>query len=358
MTHPIANFMQPFFSHYLPVQRGLAINTIAAYRDATKLLLSHVADALKKSVDVLDVEDLTAAVVLGFLDYVQQQRGCSANTRNARLAAIRALFAFIGRQQPELLAQCRQIRAIPLKRTAQMRVDYLEEAELQALMDAVNLNARTGVRDRALLLLLYNSGARVSEIVALELNHLRLNGSTQVDLQGKGNKHRACPLWPETVAALKDYLQLRRPTQPDTQALFLNANGAPITRFGIRYVVGKYAAIAAHQCPSLKTKTVTPHTLRHTTAMHLLRAGNEVNMVSYWLGHADINTTHIYLEIDMVMKRKMLEKVDAPVNNDRAPWHKPGILEWLNELGKAPGLCAVNQQRMKRTAPMTAVNFT
>lgn len=357
MTHPIANFMQPFFSHYLPMQRGLAINTIAAYRDATKLLLSYVADQLKKSVDVLDVEDITAAVVLGFLDHVQQQRGCSAKTRNARLAAIRALFAFIGRQQPELLAQCRQIRAIPLKRTAQVSVDYLEEAELQALMDAVDLNTRTGVRDRALLLLLYNTGARVSEIVALNLNHLRLNGSTQVDLQDKGNKHRTCPLWPETVVALKDYLRQRCSTQPDTQALFLNANGAPITRFGIRYVIGKYAAIAAHQCPSIKTKTVTPHTLRHTTAMHLLRAGNDINMVSYWLGHADINTTHIYLEIDMEMKRRMIEKVDAPIINERAPWHKPGVIEWLNALGN-PGLCEANPGRMKRYERMGVVNFT
>ena len=358
MTHVVADFMQAFFSHYLPVQRGLSFNTIAAYRDAIRLLLCYVADHLKKPVDVLDIEDITEVVVLGFLDHIQQQRGCSGKTRNARLAAIRSLFAFIARQQPELLVQCRQIRAIPLKRTGPVRVDYLEEIELQALMDAVDLNTRTGVRDRALLLLLYNTGARVSEVVALSLNHLRLSGSTQVDLQGKGNKHRACPLWSETVVALKDYLQQRRPNQPETQALFLNANGVPITRFGIRYIIGKYAAIAAHQCPSIKTKTVTPHTLRHTTAMHLLRSGNDINMVSYWLGHADINTTHIYLEIDMEMKRKMIEKVDAPNINDRAPWHKPGILEWLNELGKQPGLCTVNQERMKRNVRMREANFT
>jgi len=357
-SHAVADFMQPFFSHYLPVQRGLSVNTITAYRDATKLLLCYVADRLKKSVDMLDLEDITAAVVLGFLDHLQQQRGCSGKTRNARLAAIRCLFAFIGRQQPEMLAQCRQIRAIPLKRTGPVRVDYLEEAELQALMDAVNLNARTGVRDRALLLLLYNTGARVSEIVALELNHLRLDGSTQVDLQGKGNKHRTCPVWPETVAALKDYRRQRRPRQPATQTLFLNANGAPITRFGIRHIIGKYAAIAAHQCPSIKTKTVTPHTLRHTTAMHLLRAGNDINMVSYWLGHADINTTHIYLEIDMEMKRRMIEKVDAPIISGRAPWHKPGVIEWLNKLGNEPGLCEVNPGRMKRNARLGADSFT
>jgi site-specific recombinase XerD len=357
-SHAVADFMQPFFSHYLPVQRGLSINTIAAYRDAIKLLLCYVADRLKKSVDVLDVEDVTPVVVLGFLDHVQQQRGCTVKTRNVRLAAIRGLFAFIGRQRPEMLAQCRQIRAIPLKRTGPVRVDYLEEAELQALMNAVNIHARTGVRDRALLLLLYNTGARVSEIVTLEFSHLRLNGSTQVDLQGKGNKHRTCPLWPETVAALKDYLRQRCPAQSATQTLFLNANGAPITRFGIRHIIGKYAAIAAHQCPSIKSKTVTPHTLRHTTAMHLLRSGNDVNMVSYWLGHADINTTHIYLEIDMEMKRKMIEKVDAPIINGRAPWHKPGVIEWLNKLGNEPGLCEVNLGRMKRHERLGADSFT
>lgn len=346
MTHAVADFMKPFFSHYLPVQRGLSINTITAYRDATKLLLCYVADRLKKSVDGLDVEDLTEEVVLGFLDHVQQQRGCSGKTRNARLAAIRCLFAFIGRKHPNLLAQCRQIRAIPLKRTGMSRIDYLEEAELQALMDAVDLDTRTGVRDRALLLLLYNTGARVSEVVTLDLDHLRLNGSARIDLQGKGNKHRACPLWPETVAVLKDYLRKRLPKQPATPTLFLNANGAPITRFGIRHIIGKYAAIAADQCPSLKTKTVTPHSLRHTTAMHLLRSGNDINMVSYWLGHADINTTHIYLEIDMEMKRKMIEKADAPTINDSAPWHRPEILEWLSKLGKRPELCAVNRQRM------------
>jgi integrase/recombinase XerD len=358
MTHTVADFMQPFFSHYLPIQRGLSINTIAAYRDAIKLLLCYVADHLKKSVDVLDIEDITEGVVLGFLDHVQQQRGCSAKTRNARLAAIRCLFVFIARQQPELLLQCRQIRAIPLKRTGPVRVDYLEEAELQAMMDAVDFKARTGMRDRALLLLLYNTGARVSEIVALILNHLRLSGSPQVDLQGKGSKHRACPLWPETVTAIKDYLQQRCPTQSANQALFLNANGAPITRFGIRHIIGKYAAIAAHQCPSIKTKTVTPHTLRHTTAMHLLRSGNDINMVSYWLGHADINTTHIYLEIDMEMKRRMIEKVDAPITKGRAPWHKPGIIEWLNTLGNGPGLCEVKQGQTKRYERLGMVNFT
>jgi integrase/recombinase XerD len=358
MRYAIADCIQLFFSHYLPVQRGLSINTIACYRDSIRLLLCYAADCLKKPLDTLDVEDITETVVLCFLDHVQQQRACSAKTRNVRLAAIRGWFSFIGRQQPELLAQCRQIRAIPLTRTDQVKVDYLEEAELQALMDAVDVDTRTGIRDRALLLLLYNTGARVSEVVALDLNDLQLDGQAQVGLQGKGRKHRACPLWPETVTALKDYLLVRIPNQPATQALFLNANRAPISRFGIRHVIGKYAAIAANQCPSLKTKTITPHSFRHTTAMHLLRAGNDVSMVSYWLGHADINTTHMYLEIDMEMKRKMIEKVNAPAINGKLPWHKPGVLEWLGKLGKAPGLCEVNQQKMRKNTPLGVPNFT
>ena len=342
MNHSLANFMKRFFSHYLPVQKGLSVNTIQAYRDAIKLLLCYAADTLGRPVDRLVVEDITEKVIIAFLDYVEQERGCSSRTRNARLAAIRSLFAFIAREEPVLLLQCRRIRAIPLKRTRHETVDYLEEKEMQAILDAVDINSRTGIRDRALLLLLYNTGARVSEIVALKIPNLHLTGAGQVHLLGKGKKHRACPLWPETVTALQDYLKQRTPKESGIEQLFLNANGAPITRFGIRHITGKYAANAQQQCPSLKTKTVNPHTIRHTTAMHLLRAGNDVNMVSYWLGHADINTTHIYLEIDMDMKRKMLEKTASPTIKNKKLWHKPDILQWLNNLAKTPELCVVN----------------
>jgi site-specific recombinase XerD len=358
MTHSLANFMKRFFSHYLPVQKGLSTNTVAAYRDSIKLLLCYAADTMRKPLDKLAVEDMTEKVVLGFLDYVQEGRGCSARTRNARLAALHSLFAFIAREEPELLAQCQRIRAIPLKRTEHLAVDYLEEKEMQALLDSVNTHSRTALRDRALLLLLYNSGARVSEIVELKLCDLRLDGTPQVELLGKGRKHRACPLWPETVAALRAYLKQRTPKQPQTEQLFLNANGFPITRFGIRHITAKKAAAAQHRCPSIKTKRVSPHTIRHTTAMHLLRSGNDLNMVSYWLGHADINTTHIYLEIDMETKRKMIEKADAPALKKKAAWHKPDVLQWLNALGKAPELCAVNWEKMKNNPQTKELNFT
>ena len=342
MSHLLANYMKRFFSHYMPVQKGLSVNTIQAYRDTIKLLLCYAADTLGRSVDELAAEDITEKVVIAFLDHVEQKRKCSAGTRNARLAAIRSLFAFIAREEPALLLQCQRIRAIPLKRTQQQTVDYLEENEMQAVLDAVNINSRTGIRDRALLLLLYNTGARVSEIVELTLPDLRLDGAGQVHLLGKGKKHRACPLWPETVTALQAYLEQRFPKEPGIEYLFLNANGDPITRFGIRYITSKYGVAAQDQCPSIKTKTVNPHTIRHTTAMHLLRSGNDINMVSYWLGHADVNTTHIYVEIDMEMKRRMLEKAGAPAIKKKELWHKPDILQWLNNLAKTSKLCVVN----------------
>jgi site-specific recombinase XerD len=341
MTHIIAKFIKRFFSHYLPVQKGLAVNTILAYRDAIKLLLCYASDTLNKSVEELCVEDIDESLVLDFLEHVENTRGCSARTRNARLAAIRALFGFIAREQPCLLLHCQSIRTIPLKRTQHKTVDYLEEQEMQALLNALDLSSRTGIRDKALLLLLYNTGARVSEIVELKVADLRLDGTAQVKLLGKGKKYRSCPLWPETLEALHDYLKRRTAKNPAAQQLFLNANGSPVTRFGVRHIIGKYASAAKSQCPSIAAKAVNPHTIRHTTAMHLLRAGNDVNMVSYWLGHADINTTHIYVEIDMEMKRRMLEKVEAPTVKKPLPWQKPGVLQWLQALSKMPQLCAV-----------------
>ena len=340
MNHPLASYLKRFFSHYLPVQKGLSPHTLAAYRDAVKLLLCYLADTLTLSVDTLTVEAITAAHVSDFLDDLEQVRGCRTVTRNARLAAIRSLFAFIAREEPVLLPQCQAIRAIPLKRAEHKTVAYLEESEMQAVLDAVDIDSRTGVRDRALLMVLYNTGARVSEIVGLTLEDLRLHGTcAQVKLLGKGRKPRSCPLWPETAEALQVYLQQRHPAQSATEQVFLNANGLPITRFGIRYVTRKYGARAL--APS-SHKVVNPHSVRHTAAMHLLRAGNDINMVSFWLGHADINTTHVYVEIDMEMKRNKISTAGAPSVNSNPPWQRPDILSWLRNITKRPELCGAN----------------
>lgn len=343
MTSTLAHFLQRFLGHYLPIQRGLAANTVLAYRDTLKLLLCYAADRLKKPIDTLCIADLDEPLVLTFLEHLEGPRGCTPRTRNMRLAAIRAFFGFAAREEPALLLQSQIVRTIPLKRTPYPTIDYLEENEMQALLDAVNLRSRTGLRDRALLLLLYNTGARVSEVVYLALPDVRLDGVPQVNLLGKGRKTRICPLWPETVQDLQAYLTVRQPKDPCVQQLFLDANGRPITRFGIRHVLGKYAAQAHGACPSIAAKTITPHTIRHTTAMHLLRAGNDVNMVSYWLGHADINTTHVYVEIDMKMKRAMIEKAGSPALTKARQWKKPNVLEWLNRLTGTSELCEAKQ---------------
>jgi len=354
MNTPLATPVKRFFSDYLPVQKGLAANTVMAYRDAFKLFLCYAADTRKKGVEELVVEDLDEPLVLAFLDHLETARGCCVRTRNLRLAASRAFFGFLAREDPLLLPQCRTICGIPMKRGEHKTMTYLEEEETQAVLNAVDGKARTGVRDQALLLLLYNTGARASEIVNLKLNDLRLDDSPQVKLLGKGRKNRSCPLWPETAEALRAYLQQRVPRAPHCEQVFLNAKAYPLTRFGLRHILRKYVAQAQGKCPSLANKPVTPHTLRHTTAMHLLRSGNEVNMVSYWLGHADINTTHVYLEIDMEMKRRMLEKVPSPAVNHPAPWRKPGILEWLDNLTKATRLCAAHPEATTDGRPSTA----
>lgn len=342
-SHLVAGYIKGFFHQYLTLLKGLSDKTILAYRDALKLLLCFAADYLKKDVDDLAVEDLHDNVILSFLDYVEKGRGCSVRTRNARLATISTFFNFIGREEPSLLPQCHRIRTIPRKREEHRTIDYLNEKEIQAVSDCINLDSRTGLRDKALFLFLFSTGARAQEAVNLTIENLRLDTQGQVKLLGKGRKERACPLWPETVRAITDYLAHRKAKTSGEKRLFLNANGSPLTRFGVRHIIRKYADQAAKKCVSIGKKTVGPHCLRHSTAMHMLRAGNDINMVSYWLGHADTNTTHQYVEIDMEMKRKMLERCSPPTTRSaHRKWQQPKVLKWLDDLSKRAELCAAN----------------
>jgi site-specific recombinase XerD len=341
MKHSIATTMNPFFNQYLAVEKGLAENTILAYRDTLKLLFCFAADTLKKSVDDLHLEDIDEKRILAFLDHGESERDWTARTRNARLAGVRSYFRFIAREHPALMLQCQQIRAIPNKRTSHKVIEHLEEEETKALLASPRAEDRNGLRDHALLLLLYNTGARASEILDLDIGDLRLDGNGQVKLLGKGRKQRSCPIWAETVEAIETYLEVRQARDPNDQSLFLNGRGQRLTRFGVRYIVKKHAARAEQKEPRIKEKKVGPHTIRHTTAMHLLRSGNDVNIVRYWLGHADINTTHIYLEIDMKMKREMLEKADPPEVEKVQSWHQPKLLAWLTGLSSTSSqLCA------------------
>ena len=337
-THPIAYYVQRFFQEYLAAQKGLSPNTILSYRDALKLFLRFVSDRLKKPVDKLTLEDFDEKLVLAFLRDLEKSRGNSPQTRNNRLQALRCFFRYVGGQEPLLLGPCQRICAIPTKRTEHKTLGYLDDKEMTAILESVDQSSRHGLRDYALLIFFYNTGGRVQEVADLERPHLRLETPYQVKLTGKGNKERVCPLWPETVTALQNYLDHRDPDASEVTSVFINANGKPITRFGIRYIVRQYAAKAGKACSSLNSKKVSPHTLRHTTAMHLLESGNEISVVKAWLGHADINTTHAYVEISMKMKRQALEVCQAPKVNTvkgRPIWHKPSVLQWLDQLSKS-----------------------
>lgn len=331
--HLIAGCMEGFFRQYLGANRGASEKTILAYRDALKLLLCFAGDRLGLAVDELAVEHLDEKLIVAFLDYVEKERGCCVRTRNARLAAVSTFFRYIGRQEPELLPQCNAVRTIPFKRTEHKALDHLDSTEVCAIFGSIVPTSRDGARDKALLLFLFNTGARVQECADVAMDSLRLDGQGQVLLLGKGRKERICPLWPETVQAIRAYLFQRNGKDGGEKHLFLNAKGKPVTRFGIGHIVRKYAEKAGEKCLSIRRKSVGPHTWRHTTAVHLLQAGNDLNMIAMWLGHADVNTTHAYAEIDMEMKRKMLEGCPPP--NGSAPrrqWQKPATIRWLERL--------------------------
>jgi site-specific recombinase XerD len=254
----------------------------------------------------MTVEYLTPTIVRKFLDHLERDRQCSDVTRNQRLATIHSLARFIGMRSPVHLAWCAEIRAVPFKKTAKTVIGYLEKAEMDALLNQPDRRTSLGARDYALLLFLYNSGARADEAAKLTVGNLQLGASPSVRLHGKGNKFRTCPLWLTTATSLSRLVAER----DKTGSVFLSRINQSLTRFGIHRVVTQYASLASRAVPTLATKRVSPHTIRHTTAVHLLRSGVDINTIRAWLGHVSLDTTHIYAEVDMEMKAKALASVD------------------------------------------------
>ncbi len=329
----LSYYIRLFIIQFLPNEKGVRENTILAYKDALKLLLKYCADNLKLKVDMLSCDQIDSEIIRDFLDYLEQVRGSSPQTRNARLAALKTFFNYLGREVPECLENSRQISSIPQKKTPHKTVDYLDTEELKAIIESIDITSRNGYRDKALLLLMHNTGARVQEIVDIKLNDLRIDAACQVKLTGKGQKERVIPLWQDTIDVIKVYITKRRPKQDGEEHLFLNDKGKNITRFGIRYLIEKYTDKAIKKQPSLKQKKISPHTFRHTTAMHLLQAGNDLNFVRLWLGHSNLNTTHMYIEINMEMKKEILSKAQPiQLKSEEKKWQNPKILEWLNNL--------------------------
>lgn len=352
-----------FFRNYLVNQKGYPQNTISNYSDCIQLLISFTCENLKVAIDKLKLSHFTDNLILDFLDHLEKERGNKVATRNQRLAAIKTFFRFLALQDPTFISVCERVCAISAKKTEHKVIASLEKDEVDAIFTSVKSDTLWGARDQALLHLLYNTGARVSELVDLDVSHLRLEEPCQVLLTGKGQKQRITPLFPETVTAIKHYLKLRDQSRFESKVMFVNTQGDRITRFGIRHIVKRYADLAAENTPSLKAKNVTPHTFRHTIALHLIQSGNEITVVCEWLGHADIKTTNIYVEINNEMKRKVLETFPPPAapqtkEPNKPLWHDPPILGFLKNLSRQAKLCEAEKQISPIFAPRIPVYFT
>lgn len=299
-------WVRRFLMEHLVAERNLARNTQMSYRDTLTLLLPFASRHAAVPIDGLSVPDLSPSCVRAFLEHVEHDRACGVATRNVRLSAVHSLAIFIGMRSPEHLAWCTEVRTIPFKKTSKMVVGYLEKPELDALLRAPDRRTALGARDHALLLFLYNSGARADEAARLTVGRLQLGTSASVRILGKGNKWRVCPLWPATVKVLRPLVADQGPDDP----VFRSRTGEPLTRFGIHRLVTAHAASASTNTPTLATKRVSPHTVRHTSAVHMLRAGVDINTIRAWLGHVSLDTTNIYAEIDLEMKAKALASVD------------------------------------------------
>lgn len=286
-----------FFQDYLPTLRGMSRHTVRSYRDAMILFLGFSAEDCQRRVERLELADITADRVIRFLAHLESERKNSVTTRNARLAALHTFARFLVAEQPEHMVALQQIIGIPFKRGERIApIEYLEQTEIEALLAGIDRTTPSGRRDYAMFALMFNTGARVQEIIDLRTRDVRLEPPCQVRFVGKGNKIRVCPIWPRTAQLLKDLVRKLQSGLDDRadQHIFVNERGAPITRFGVRYLLQKHIATAATAAPNLAAKRIHPHSLRHTTAIHLLKAGVDFATISQWLGHASLNTTMRY----------------------------------------------------------------
>jgi len=301
-------WIRRFLDEYLLSVRNMSLNTRRSYRDTFRLLVMHVAAVKHTDVDRLAVSDISAPTVLDFLSQIETTRSCSTRTRNQRLSAITTFAKFVSACSPEHIEWCREIRSIPTKKGPKRMITYLEKDEMDGLINTPRKNTPQGLRDHVLLLFLYNTGARADEAASLTVEDVSLPRSSSetpfVTIMGKGRKSRRCPLWRTTAKLLEDTVRGRSSDEP----LFLNCRGRAITRFGIYEMVERHAKALAKTLPSISKKRPSPHTIRHTTATHLLQAGVDINTIRAWLGHVSINTTNIYVEIDMATKTKAIEK--------------------------------------------------
>lgn len=330
----LACALRDFFAEYLPSLRGLSPHTVLSYRDALILWLRFLASNKNIPLTKLDLPDIQPEDAIAFLHHLEQDRHNCTATRNIRLAAIHAFFRYVGERFPEQLNQAQQMLAIPFKRTSVAVIDYFDYEEIKVILESIDRSTVKGRRDYALLAMMFNTGARVQEIIDLQVADIQFVRPFQVRLLGKGRKTRICPLWPQTTQVLRDYCRHDRGLDlHDHHPLFINHRGAALTRFGVRYILNKRCEAAKAVLPTLAAKSLHPHSMRHSTAVHLLKSGVDLATISHWLGHASLNTTNRYAAIDLEMKRKAIELIEPPSDVKAGAWKTDEtILGWLESL--------------------------
>ncbi|MHB0935023.1 MAG: site-specific integrase [Armatimonadota bacterium] len=332
-----SHYLTTFLAEYLPAHRNMSPHTIRAYRDTFVLFLRYCRDVRGMTIESVTVQAITAPLITDFLAYLEQERRCRAATRNQRLAALHAFFRYVQIEAPEAMRECQRILLIPTKRAPRPEVGYLSVEDMAAVLRQPGGETPQGRRDTMLLSLLYNTGARVQELVDLVVRDVRFETPTQVRLTGKGRKVRIVPLLPQTAQLLHGYLEKRQLLQAgrEDQPIFQNRYGAALTRSGVRYLVQKYVGQARDRQFTIPER-VSPHSFRHTKEMHLLESGNPLVVIRNLLGHADVKTTEVYAKADLRMKREALERAAsvAPDTSSHDPtWLQNwSLLEWLKAL--------------------------
>jgi len=330
----LALALKGFFVDYLPCQRALSPHTIQSYRDSLKLLLQFAAGR-KGDPSHLAIEQLGVEKVTAFLQSLETDRQNQVSSRNVRLSAIHSFFRYLGGRYPQHLEQAQRILSIPFKRAGSREIQYLEFDEIQAVLQAVDTETGNGCRDLALLSLMFNTGARVSEIVGLQTADLQLSAPRSVLLRGKGQKERTCPIWSETAGLLQKLVEQHAQPPNPSAPVFFNNRGTRLTRFGVGLILHKYVKKAVLRRPSLKHKRLHPHSIRHSTATHLLRSGVDLSTIAHWLGHVSVNTTNKYISVDLEAKRKTLAKAKPLLKGPHhsGKWRRdPDLLAWLAAL--------------------------
>jgi len=324
------SLVQYFFAQHLLTHKQVSPRTLSAYRDTFRLLLEFLQDRLGRPASALQIADLDAPNILDFLAHLESARGNTARSRNARLCAVKSFFHIVAVRDPESIALANRVIAIPSKRTTRPLITYLTRDEIDAVLAVPDQTTWRGSRDHALLMTLYNSGARASQITSLLCKQVSFGPHTFLHLHGKGRKERTVPLWPETSRVLQTWFQ-KSECKPDDFA-FPTTRRRPLTADSLDYLLQGVVRQAAVNCPSLKKKRVTPHVIRHSTAMGLLQGGVDIAVIALWLGHESIETTHGYVEADLAMKERALAKL-APAQGRVSRFRpKDDLLRFLSDL--------------------------